>query len=78
MKGHIIKRSENSYSVVLSLGYDGQGKRLQKWVTVRGGKREAQSGSRFERGDDHSLLCFILLGDLYGNETVGIACFAMV
>jgi integrase len=42
MRGHIVKRG-NIYSIVLSLGYDGKGKRLQKWVTVQGGKREAQT-----------------------------------
>ncbi|MCC7176071.1 MAG: site-specific integrase [Bryobacterales bacterium] len=43
MKGHIVKRSEGSYSVVLELGKDPQtGRRLQKWVTIRGNKRAAE------------------------------------
>lgn len=43
MKGHISKRSEGSYSIVLELGTDpNTGKREQKWITVRGTKREAE------------------------------------
>lgn len=43
MKGHIVKRGKDSFSIVLSLGYDREGKRVRKWVTVHGGKREAQA-----------------------------------
>lgn len=43
MKGHIRKRSEKSYSVVVDIGRDPEtGKRKQKWFTVRGTKRDAQ------------------------------------
>ena len=43
MKGHIRKRGENSYSVVVYLGRDElTGKQKYKWYTVRGNKREAE------------------------------------
>ncbi len=42
MKGHIVKRSETSWSLVFDIGQDEQGKRKQKWVTVQGTKKEAE------------------------------------
>jgi len=43
MRGHIIKRYRNSYSVVLNLGADpATGKRKQQWISVKGTKREAE------------------------------------
>ncbi len=43
MRGHLVKRSENSWSVVLSLGNDpSTGKRVQQWVTVQGTKKDAE------------------------------------
>ena len=43
MRGHIVKRSENSYSIVLNLGRElDTGKRRQQWVTVKGSKRDAE------------------------------------
>ena len=43
MRGHIVKRYKNSYSIVLSLGIDPlTGKRRQQWVTVKGTKRDAE------------------------------------
>ena len=41
MKGHIRKRGKDSWSIVLDLGRDANGKRRQKWHTVRGTKRDA-------------------------------------
>ena len=43
MRGHIIKRYEDSYSIVLNLGTDpATGKRKQQWITVKGTKKEAE------------------------------------
>ncbi len=43
MRGHIVKRYENSYTIVLNLGIDATtGKRKQQWVAVKGTKREAE------------------------------------
>lgn len=42
MKGHLKKRGKNSWSIVITLGRDAEGKLRQKWHTVRGPKREAQ------------------------------------
>jgi integrase len=42
MKGHIRKRGQSSWAIVLDLGRDANGKRRQKWHTVLGNKREAQ------------------------------------
>ena len=43
MKGHIVKRSEKTYSVVVELSRDPlTGKRKQKWFTVKGNKKEAE------------------------------------
>ncbi|MFA5368051.1 MAG: tyrosine-type recombinase/integrase [Dehalococcoidia bacterium] len=43
MRGHIVKRYENSYSIILNLGHDPvTGKRKQQWVSVKGTKKEAE------------------------------------
>lgn len=43
MRGHIIKRYKNSYTVVLNLGTDPTtGKRRQQWVSVKGTKKDAE------------------------------------
>ena len=45
MRGHIVQRSKrkNSWSIVLSLGHDPvTGRRRQRWVTVRGKKKDAE------------------------------------
>lgn len=41
MRGHIRKRGQNSWAVVLDLGRDASGKRRQKWHTVKGTKKDA-------------------------------------
>ena len=44
MRGHIRKRSKDTYSVVVSQGLDPvTGKRRQTWRTVRGSKRDAEA-----------------------------------
>ena len=42
MKGHIRKRGRSSWAVVLDLGRDADGKRRQKWHSVRGTRKDAQ------------------------------------
>jgi integrase len=43
MRGHIVKRYKNSYSIVLNLGIDSStGKRKQQWISVKGTKKEAE------------------------------------
>jgi len=43
MRGHIIKRGKNSYSLAISLGRDAAtGKYKYQWVTVRGTKKDAE------------------------------------
>ena len=43
MRGHIIKRYKNSYTIVLTLGRDpSTGKPKQQWVSVKGTKKEAE------------------------------------
>ena len=43
MRGHIVKRYKNSYTIVLNMGADpATGKRKQQWVTVKGTKKEAE------------------------------------
>ena len=43
MRGHIVKRYKNSYTIVLSLGVDPTtGKKKQQWVSVKGTKKEAE------------------------------------
>ena len=43
MRGSIIKRSKDSWSVILNLGRDpSTGKRKQQWVTVKGPKKAAE------------------------------------
>lgn len=48
MRGHIFQRSEGSWTIVLDVGRKvdpatGKLKRIQKWKTVRGTKKEAQA-----------------------------------
>src|SRR4030042_198380 len=43
MRGHIVKRGKNSYSVVVSVGKDiSTGKYKYEWVSVKGTKKEAE------------------------------------
>ena len=43
MRGHIIKRYKDSYTIVLNLGRDpSTGKRKQQWISVKGTKKEAE------------------------------------
>src|SRR5512136_543961 len=43
MRGHIVKRGKNSYTVVLNMGKDpSTGKRKQQWVSVKGTKKDAE------------------------------------
>ena len=43
MRGHVTKRSKNSWTIVMDLGRDpASGKRRQQWLSVKGTKREAE------------------------------------
>jgi integrase len=43
VRGHIVKRYKDSYTIVLNLGRDpATGKRKQQWVTVKGTKKDAE------------------------------------
>jgi integrase len=43
MRGHILKRGKNSYTVVFELGKDpSTGKRKQQWISVKGTKKDAE------------------------------------
>ena len=43
MRGHIIKRYKDSYTVVLNMGIDPTtGKRKQQWISVKGNKKDAE------------------------------------
>lgn len=43
MRGHITKRSKDSYTIVLNLGRDpSTGKRKQQWVSIKGTKKDAE------------------------------------
>ncbi len=43
MRGHIVKRYKDSYTVVLNLGIDpATGKRKQQWVSIKGTKKDAE------------------------------------
>ena len=43
MRGHIVKRGKNSYSLKVSLGKDAStGKYKYQWVTVKGSKKDAE------------------------------------
>jgi len=43
MKGHLKKRSKDSWTIVVDLGRNADGKRNQKWHSVKGTKREAEA-----------------------------------
>ena len=43
MRGHVVKRYKDSYTLVLNLGMDpATGKRKQQWISVRGTKKDAE------------------------------------
>ncbi len=43
MRGHIVKRYKDSYTIVLNLGVDpASGKRKQQWISVKGTKKDAE------------------------------------
>ena len=43
MRGHLRKRGDRSWAVVVDVGHDPRtGRRRQKWVSVRGTKRDAE------------------------------------
>jgi len=43
MRGHIVKRYKNSYTIVLNLGIDpASGKRKQQWISFKGTKKDAE------------------------------------
>ena len=42
MQGHIRKRGEKSWAVILDIGRDETGKRRQRWHSVKGSKKDAQ------------------------------------
>jgi len=43
MRGHIVKRYKNSYTVIMNMGLDPTtGKRKQQWVSVKGTKKDAE------------------------------------
>ncbi len=41
-RGHLRKRSADTWTLVIELGRDDSGKRKQKWVTFKGGKKAAE------------------------------------
>ncbi len=43
MKGHLRKRGKTSWAIVLDLGRKANGKRRQKWHSVKGNKRDAEA-----------------------------------
>jgi len=43
MKGHLKKRSKDSWTIVVDLGRNADGNRNQKWHSVKGTKREAEA-----------------------------------
>jgi len=43
MKGHLKKRSKDSWTIVVDLGRNADGKRNQKWHSIKGTKREAEA-----------------------------------
>jgi integrase len=43
MKGHIRKRGKDSWAIVIDLGRDSAGKRRQKWHTVHGTRKNAET-----------------------------------
>ena len=48
MRGSIIQRSPGSWTLVFDMGRDGQGRRRQKWKTVRGTKADAELPRQLE------------------------------
>ncbi|MCH8080408.1 MAG: tyrosine-type recombinase/integrase [Proteobacteria bacterium] len=43
MKGHLKKRSKDSWTIVFDLGLKANGKRNQKWKSIKGTKKEAEA-----------------------------------
>ncbi len=43
MKGHLKKRSKDSWTIVVDLGLKANGKRNQKWKSIKGTKKDAEA-----------------------------------
>lgn len=43
MKGHLKKRSKDSWTIIVDLGLKANGKRNQKWKSIKGTKKEADA-----------------------------------
>ena len=46
MKGHIRKRGKNTWAIVIDIGTSKEGKRQQKWHSVKGSKKDAEKELR--------------------------------
>lgn len=42
MRGHIRRRSQRSWAIIIDIGTDARGRRRQKWHSVKGTKRDAE------------------------------------
>ena len=59
MRGHIVKRGKDSYSIKVSVGKDATtGKYKYQWTTVKGTKKEAEKRlSEIQHQLDTACLC---------------------
>ena len=42
MRGTILKRAKGSWTIIVDVGKDSDGRRKQQWVTVKGKKKDAE------------------------------------
>ena len=42
MRGTILKRAKGSWTIIVDVGRDSDGRRNQQWTTVRGTRKEAE------------------------------------
>ena len=42
MRGAILKRAKGSWTIIVDVGKDSGGRREQRWITVKGNKKDAE------------------------------------
>ena len=42
MRGTILKRAKGSWTLIVDVGKNSDGRRKQQWITVKGSKRDAE------------------------------------
>jgi integrase len=77
VKGHIVKRSKGTYSLVVELGeHPETGKRQQKWITFKPDPKDPKRGPKRQAEDElHKQIALVNTGDFIEPDKVTVAEF---